>query len=166
MSLERYVQLSVALVGVDDAARAAVLAKLGSSTREWQALGRKWQLCMASDADVSKRYDELMRQQLRAGCAGAPQLGFDEYVELSALSTAGQDLQPLLDELGLDLRGFYFRGYEWKARFAEDTRLGAYFRIRTMLRAASFGRIRTRCRTPHALPSCGRTSARAAARTR
>lgn len=140
MSLERYVELSVAVIGVEGSARDEALRALGSSSRQWEALAQQWQPRLAVDAELSRRYDELMLARLASGCAGAPVLSFDDYVELAALSSAGEDTEPLLDRLQLDMRGFYFRGYEWKARFAEDQRLGACFRVKVMLRSAACGR--------------------------
>ncbi len=140
MSLERYVELYAALIGVDEAARGETLAALGSTPSELEALTQRWQSPLAYDPETSRRFDALIMQRLGPICADAPPLSFDDYLELAVLSCTGQDPQPRLDALGLDMRAYYFRGYEWKTRFAEDTRLGAYFRIKQNLAIAAFGK--------------------------
>jgi crotonobetainyl-CoA:carnitine CoA-transferase CaiB-like acyl-CoA transferase len=137
VTLERYAEAAVAFhrASGDDVESLAVAN--GIPAGRINAIAEVWNRRMAEHPEVVTRYSELYQQALRKAGIEAPDISFEQYVEILRRQTKGDPIAEVLSDFGLDLQTFALVSQRWIDEMQKDTSLAA--RMAELLGAGGSG---------------------------
>lgn len=125
VTLERYAEAAVAFhrASGDEIESLAVANSIPAGRID--AIAEVWNRRMTEHPEVVTRYSELYQQALRKAGIEAPDISFEQYVEILRRQTKGEPIAEVLGAFGLDLQTFALVSQHWIDEMQKDSSLAA-----------------------------------------